>query len=205
MINTEVDSLASVLRSGLENGAMLRWYGLVEYFGEMGVNSRLYSDKACYHSVQRLSSFRLLSKSIKIKIHRREISYGSDSWSLTFREVHRLKVFENRVLKTFEPKREGILRGWRKVRNEEILNLYSSPNILRMIKSRRMRWTEHVEHMGQKSSAYRILLGKAEGKRQIGRPRRRWENNIKMHYREVGWGVMDWIGLAQDRSSGKLL
>jgi hypothetical protein len=89
-------------------------------------------------------------------------------------------VFENRVLRRlFEPKRDEVMRGSRKLHNEELHNLYSSPSIIRMIKSRRMRWASHVTRMRTKRNAYRILVGKPEGKRPLGRPRRRWEDSIK--------------------------
>jgi hypothetical protein len=90
---------------------------------------------------------------------------------------------------------------WRKLHNEELHNLYSSPNIIRMIKSRRMRWGGHVARMGQKRNAYRILVGK----RPLGRPRCRWMDNIKIDLREIGWDVMDWIYLAQDRDQWRAL
>jgi hypothetical protein len=95
--------------------------------------------------------------------------------------------------------------GWRKLHNEELHNLYSSPSLIRMIKSRRMRWVGHVAQMGAKRSAYRILGGKPEGKRALGRPRRRWVDNIKMNLREIRWGGMDWIVLAQDRDKWRAL
>jgi hypothetical protein len=92
------------------------------------------------------------------------------------------------------------VRGvWRKLHKEELRNLYSSPNIIRMIKSRRMRWAGHVVRMGEMRNAYRILVGKPEGKRPLGRPRRRWVGNIKMDLGDVGWGGMDWIDLAEER------
>jgi hypothetical protein len=89
--------------------------------------------------------------------------------------------------------------GWRKLHNEELHNLYSSPSIIRVIKSRRMRWAGHAARMGERRNANRILVGKPEGKRPLGRPRRRWVNNIKMDLREVGWDGRDWIDLAQNR------
>jgi hypothetical protein len=92
-----------------------------------------------------------------------------------------------------------VIGGWRKLHNEELHNLYCSPSIIRMIKSRRMRLAGHVARMGLKRNAYRILVGKPEGKRPLGRPRRRWEDNIRMDHREIGWGDTDWIDLAQDR------
>jgi hypothetical protein len=115
-------------------------------------------------------------------------------------------VFENRVLRRiFGPKRDGVTGGWRKLHNEELHHLYSSPNIIRIIKSRRMRWAGHVAQMGEKSNVYWILVGKPEGKRPLERPRRRWIDNIKMDLSEVGLNVVDWIGLAQDRYGWRAL
>jgi len=103
-------------------------------------------------------------------------------------------VFENRVLRrVFGSKRDEVTGEWRKLRNEEFRDLYSLPNIVRVVKSRRMRWAGHVVRMGEGRGVYRVVVGKPEGKRSLGRPRRRWEDNIKMDLREVG-GV-----LAQDR------
>jgi hypothetical protein len=113
---------------------------------------------------------------------------------------HRLRVFENRVQRRiFGPKRDEVIGGWRKMHNEEFHNLYCSSNIIRMMKLRRMRWVGHVTRMGEKRNAYRILVGKPEGKSPLRRPRRKWEDNVKMNLREIGRGVMDWIDLAQDR------
>jgi hypothetical protein len=95
--------------------------------------------------------------------------------------------------------RDGVTGGWRKLHNEELHNLYSSPSIVGIIKSRRMRWAGHVARMGEKRNVYRLLVGKPEGKRPLERPRRRWIDNIKMDLLEIELNVMDWIGLAQDR------
>jgi hypothetical protein len=92
-----------------------------------------------------------------------------------------------------------VTEGWRKLHNEELHGLYSSPSIVRVIKARRMRWTEHVALMGEVRGAYNILVGRPEGRRPLGRPGRRWEGNNKMDLREIGFGVADWINLAQDR------
>jgi hypothetical protein len=97
------------------------------------------------------------------------------------------------VLRIFGPRREEVTGDWRKLHNEELHELYSSPNIIRMIKSVRMRWAGHVARMGETRNAYRILVGKPEGKRPLGRPRRRWVHNIKMAFREIGWDGMDWM------------
>jgi hypothetical protein len=112
---------------------------------------------------------------------------------------HKLRVFENRVLRRiFGSKRDGVTGGGRKLHNEDLHNLYSSPNIIRILKSRRMRWAGHVARMGEKRNVHRLLVGKPEGKRPLGRPRRRWTDNIKMDLLEIGLNVEDWIGLAQD-------
>ena len=109
-------------------------------------------------------------------------------------------MFENRVLRRmFGPKRDKVTGEWRKLHNEELNDLYCSPNIVRVIKWRRMRWAEHVALTGQGRGVYRVLVGKLEGKRPLRRPRLRWEDNIKMDLQEVGCGGMDWIELAQDR------
>jgi hypothetical protein len=100
------------------------------------------------------------------------VLYGCETWSLTLREKHRLRAFENRVLRRiFGPKRDEVMGEWRKLHKEELCDLYSSPSIIRIIKSRRRRWAGHVARMGAKRKAYRLLVGKPEGKRPLGRPR----------------------------------
>ena len=94
---------------------------------------------------------------------------------------------------------------WRKLQNEELNDLYSSPNVVRVIKSRKMRWAGHVACMGERRGVYRVLVGKHEGKRQLGRPRRRWEDNMKIDFKEVGCGNIDWMELAQDRDRWRAL
>jgi hypothetical protein len=102
------------------------------------------------------------------------VLYGCETWSLTVREEYKLRVFENRLLRRiFGPKGGGVTGGWRKLHNEELHNLYSSPIIIRIIKSRRMRWAGHVARMGEKRNVCRLLVGKPQGKRPLGRPRRR--------------------------------
>jgi len=118
--------------------------------------------------VQNLLPSRLLSKNLKIKIYRTIILpvvlYGCETWSLTLREEHRLRVFENRVLRrVFGPKRDEVTGEWRKLYNEELNDLYFLPNIVRVVKSRRMRWAGHVACMGEDRGVHRVLVGKPEG------------------------------------------
>jgi hypothetical protein len=119
---------------------------------------------------------------------------------LALREGHRLRVFQNWMLREiFGPKREKVAGGWRRLHNEELYNLYASPNIIRVINSRTMRWLGHVVHVVQMRNAYKILVSKHGGMWSLGRPRCRWEDNITMDLMEIGWEGMDWIHLAQDR------
>jgi hypothetical protein len=115
-------------------------------------------------------------------------------------------VFENRVLRRiFGLKRDEVTGEWRKFHNKELHDLYSSSSIIRIIKPRRMRWVGHIARMREKRNAYRLLVGKPEGKRPLGRPRRRWVDNIRMYLGEVGWGDVDWIGLAKDKNRWRAL
>jgi hypothetical protein len=164
-----------------------------------GIQSRLNSGNACYYSVQNILSSRLISKNLKVKIYKTVILpvvlYGCKTWSLTLREEHRLSVFENRI---FGPKSDED-RSRRKLHNDELHILYSSPNIVRVIKSRRLRWAGPVARMGEGRGVYRVLVGRPSGKRPLGRPRRRLEDNIKLDFRETGIDGLNWIRLAQDR------
>jgi hypothetical protein len=141
---------------------------------------------------------------MKIKIYKTIILpvvlYGCETWSLTLREEHRLRVFENWVLRRiFGPKRDEVTGGWRKLHG-----LYSSPSTVRVIKAR-MRWAGHVARMGEVRGAYNIFVGRPEGRRPLGRPRHRWEDNIKMDLGKIGFGGMDWIHSAQDRDRWRAL
>jgi hypothetical protein len=119
--------------------------------------------------------------------HRRILlKLTAEKRSLTFREEHRLMAFQNRVLRRiFGPKKEED-RSWKKLHNDELHNLYSSLNIVRVIKSRRMRWVGHVAQMGKGRGIYSVLVGRPDSKRSLGRPRNGWEDNIKMDLRETG-------------------
>jgi len=115
--------------------------------------------------------------------------YGCETWSVTLREVRRLRAFENRVFRIFWPKRDEVTREWRKLHNEELNVLYSSPNIVRVIKSRRMRWAGHVARMREKRGVHRVLVGNPERKRTFGSHRLRWDDNIKI-FRKWDVGVL---------------
>jgi hypothetical protein len=127
-------------------------------------------------------SFRNEQQHIKLPV----FLYECETWSLALREEHRLRVFENRLLRRiFGPKMDEVIVGWRKLHNEGLHNMYRSASIIIIIKSRRMRLAGHVARMGEKRSAYRILVGKPEGKKPLGIHRRRWEDNIKIDLREI--------------------
>jgi hypothetical protein len=168
------------------------------------IKSRLNSGNACCRSVHSLPSSRLLCRNVKVKIHKTTILpvvlCGCETWSLTLREEHRLRVFQNRVLRgIFGPKGDEVTGEWSKLHSGELHNLYSSSDIIRQIKSRRMRWAGHVARMGEGTKVYIVLVGKPEGKRPLERPRRRWEDGIRMDLREIGWGGVECVHLAQDR------
>jgi hypothetical protein len=165
------------------------------------IKSRLNSGNACYYAVQNLLPSRLILKNLRIEIYKTVILpvvlYGCETRSVTLEE-HRLKVFENRVLRTiFGPKREEN-GSWRKLHNDELHILYSSPNIVRVIKPRRMRWVGHVARKREGRGVYRVLVGRPEGKRPLGRPRRRWDDNRELDLGEIGIVGQNWIRLAQN-------
>ncbi|KAJ4446527.1 hypothetical protein ANN_13223 [Periplaneta americana] len=165
------------------------------------IKRRINMGNACYYSVEKLLSSSLLSKNLKVRIYKTDILpvvlYGCETWTLTLREEHRITVFENKVLrKIFGAKRDEVTGEWRKLHNAELHALYSSPDI-RNIKSRLLRWAGHVARMGESRNACRVLVGRPEGKRPLGRPRRTWEDNIKMDLRR--WDMMIETGLILHR------
>jgi hypothetical protein len=155
-------------------------------------------------------SSRLLSRRIKIKIYRTIILpfvlYGCETWSLTLREEHRLRIFENRVLwRIFGPKRDDVMGEWRKLHSGELHNLYSSPVIIRQIKSRGMRQVGHVSCVGVGSKVYKVLVGKPERRRPLRRLRHIWEDGIRMDLSEVGWAVWSGFTWLRIETAGGLL
>ena len=161
------------------------------------IKRRINMGNACYYSLEKILSSRLLSKKLNVKTYKTIILpvvlYGCETWSLTLRKEHRLRVFENKVLrKIFGANKDEIIGEWRKLHNAELHALYSSPNILGVL-------NQDVARMEQSRNAYRVLVGKPEGKRPLGWPRCRWEDNIKMDLKEVGCDPGEWIDLAEDR------
>ncbi|KAJ4446832.1 hypothetical protein ANN_13530 [Periplaneta americana] len=138
-----------------------------------------------------------------IKMDLREVGYDDRDWINLTQDRDLLRAYVRAAMKLrnvyFGAKRDEVTGEWRKLHNAELHALYSSPDIIRNIKSTRVRWAGHVARMGESRNAYRVLLGRQEEKRPLGRPRRRWEDNIKMDLREVGYDGRDWINLAQDR------
>ena len=154
------------------------------------IKCRLHSGNTCYYLVQNLLSSSLLSENIKVKIQNYNLAfvlYGCETWSPTVSEEHRLKVFGNRVLRQIVGSmRDEVMAVWGRQHNETLYDLYS-PNIW-VIKLRRMKWVGHVAHMGKRRGAYRILVGRPEGRRPLGRQRHRQWDDIKMDLQEVGLG-----------------
>ena len=174
------------------------------------IRRRVNSGNACYFSVQKLLSSRLLSKRLKVRIYKTIILpvvlYGCETWSLTLREESKLRVFENKVLRRiFGPKRDEVTGEWRKLHNIELHSLYKSPDIVKVVKSRRLRWAGHVARMEAERGVYKVWSGIPEGRRPLGRPRRRWEDNVKADLRKLGLNINDWQELAQDRQKWRVL
>ncbi|KAJ4428674.1 hypothetical protein ANN_25667 [Periplaneta americana] len=191
---------------GLEVNPEKTKYMIVSRDGNIVRNGNIKIGKLSFEEVEKFKYLGATSavKSLKVRIYKTVILpvvlYGCETWTLTLREEHRLKVFENKVLrKIFGAKRDEVTGEWKKLHNTELHALYSSPDIIRNIKSRRLRWAGHVARMGEFRNGYRMLVGRPEGKRSLGRPRRRWEDNIKMDLREVEYDDREWINLAQDR------
>jgi hypothetical protein len=150
--------------------------------------------------------YHIIYHNIPSRIYLPVVLYRCETWSLTSREERRLRVFEVKVLRRILwPKRNEVTGEWRKLHNEKLNDLYCSPNIVRVIKSIRMRWAGHVARRGREEVYTGFWVGKPERKRPFERSRRRWEDNIKMDLQEVGCGGMDRIALAQDRDSWRAL
>jgi len=132
------------------------------------------------------------------------VLYGCETWSLTRREERKLRVSENMVLRIFGPRRDEVTGEWRRLHNQELNDLYSSPNIVRVTKSRRMTWAGHGR-VWVRRGGVEDLGGETGWKEPLGRPRCRWVDNIRMDLQEVGCGYMDWIGLTQDRDRWRTL
>jgi hypothetical protein len=167
---------------------------------------RTRSGNACYYSVQKLLATRLLSKKAKLIIYRSIILpvalYGCETWTLTREYENWFRVFENKVLRRIHgPKRDDHTGEWRRLHNEELHSLHAAPDILRVIKSRRLRWAGQVAHMTDDRTVYRVMVGNLQGKRPVGRPRTRWADNVKKDLREVGLSEDDWMDRARDGSA----
>jgi len=165
------------------------------------IKNSLHLGNACCHSVQSLLSSYLLCKNFEIKIYKTIslllVLYACETWSL----IHE-KIRDWGCLRMVSWGEYLDLKGrnwWKKLHDEKLHNLYTSPNIIWVIKSRRMKCVGHVACMGEMRNSYSTLLGKPNGKSPLWRPRHRWEYNIRMNLREIGWKGLDWIYLAQDR------
>jgi hypothetical protein len=174
------------------------------------IKNRLKKWNSCYYLVQNLLPSSLLSKNLKIKIYRNTILhavvYGYETWSLTLKDERRLRVFENRVLRiTFGSKRNEVTGEWRKLHNEKLNDLYSSPNIVRVIKSSIVRWAGHVARMKRVKVYTGIWWEKVRERDNLKDPCVEWEDNSKMDLQAMGCGSMDWIDLAQDRDRWRAL
>jgi hypothetical protein len=132
------------------------------------------------------------------------VLYGCETWSLTLRDEHTLRVFENRVLtRIFGAKTDEVAGEWRRLYNEGLYDLHFSPNIIRVIKSR-MRWAGNIACMGVRTGAHTILVGRPKGRRPLGKPTPKWQDNLKMDLQEAGWGGIDWIDRSRIGTAGGL-
>jgi hypothetical protein len=168
------------------------------------LNFELKSGNACYHSVHNLLSSSLLPKNVKIKTYKTKILpvvlYGCETWSLTLREECRLRVFDNRVLRRiFGPKRDEVTGEWRRLHSEELYDFHSSPNIIQVIKSRRLRWARHVARMGEVSGAYRVWWGDLREERHLKNPGVDGRIILKLVMENFDGGL-GWIDLAQSKN-----
>jgi hypothetical protein len=163
---------------------------------QVEISSRLNAGNACYNSIQSLLSSRLLAINVKVKTYKtiilQVVLYGCETWYLTLREEHRLRVFENRVMRRiFGHRRDEVMGERRKLHSGDLHKLYSSPDVVRPIKSRRMRWAGHVARMGQGRNLYRVLVGRSEGKRPLERRGLDGMTGIRTDIREIGWKGVD--------------
>jgi hypothetical protein len=165
-----------------------------------------------FHRRNIQGSHKLITWNIRLKgLYEKDSTNQAGKYIFSFTNVFKytgFKALTSLITKSSTlrgPKRDEVTGEWIKLHNEELRDLYSSPSMIRIIKSRRMRWVGHVARMGEKKNAYRLLVGKPVGKRPLGKPRRRWVDNTKMDLGEVGWGEVDWIGLAQDRNRWRAL
>jgi hypothetical protein len=182
--------------------------GLLEDRKDMGIGAeikqRLNSGNACFYALNKLLKSRDLSRNTKLRIYKTIILpvvlYGCETWALTRQQENRFRVFENKILrKIFGAKRDEETGEYRRLHNQELEELFDSPSIIRVMKARRTRWAGHVARMGEERVARKILEGKPEGKRPLGRPRQRWEDNVKRDIFEVESDQVSWRELAQNR------
>ena len=168
------------------------------------IQKRLHSGNACFYATNKLLKSRLLSRKTKIRIYKTIILpvvlYGCETWPLTRAQENRFRVFENKVLrKIFGTKKDEVGWEYRKLHNHELEELYKSPSIVRIIKSRRLRWAGHVARMSEERTARTIFAQKPRSKRPLGRPTRRWKDNVLQDLEEIGRNQVPWTEFAQNR------
>ena len=186
-------------RNSYENGKTFKYLGSLltnENSIQEEIKCVYKKGNSCYYSVQTFLSSRLLSKNLKIKIYKiiilPVVLYGCKTWSPALREESRLRIFENRILRRIFQTKEWKL-GVEKAPKWGTIFLYGSPNVVTVIKSIRLRWAGHVARMEESRSAFKILTRKPTGKRPLWRPRRRWEDNIRMDFKEIGINTRNWV------------